>query len=838
MALSTPEHILNTRPSQHRDNTPKALTSSQKGDIVTDRSSYNSRQYEQRASGTGMMPNSTPSTNMYRPTRPPSLDVQFSRQQKRLSLLGRPSPAYSEATSARSSLVSPTQRNPPARSSSSSRLLPGLGLPDHPRQRYTYLSSDGLRTSTISEDAPSEGELASEISAAILKQTEENAAAEQPSTTLKIWGAVARCLEEITVSLGPPNPSAPVVSAPPSIAGAPQLRATPSIRRMSNSVQSVGSRRTFYDVGARNDLASRHRRVMSSSSIRSGRQDRDSETTYGMDEQGAEEYSCPFRVRNPVRFNIRDHEVCAMTSFESLADLRHHVMSYHRRRAMPHQCQRCKVGFPTQIALDHHLMLPKDEMCDTVPAGTLSNPEDGISEDVDRTMASGNGIRTWDDLWRLIFPMDDQVPSSDFHPVIELAEVEQHFDEGQEALKTHLQETLRLFIPEAIDDAYRNFLTGQLELVFEAHKANTIRKCLHRIHGSTNDATSGEGTSSEDKRRRSSSGAGNVNLARRSTRRNRQSAIFQTSRAQDRQSSTSDGLFSPSLIPPWQSRRGSNTPSNISNNNTNKLTSRRMSDTTRSRPSLTGGNPPTSPRRLSPHPTPTLSVSATVATNESDDGTLKSPTTPASASGSAPFIGIVSSEIGTEPSRGCTCASPSTCRCNELLAFGIHHQAQHFHGHPPARPKTAPIPSRKQMEELSVPKHRLRHQPALQVRTTGIDLNGGLEARKAWTGVDMPVRMYDEDGSDDDEDLNNVFLRPKTGGSLDSAFRGRGAMSASARDVRESYSPQSFKERLLSRGSTSRGLKQLEVEGGVGAGEEPRGRSSEGTSSQRGSWMG
>lgn len=102
----------------------------------------------------------------------------------------------------------------------------------------------------------------------------------------------------------------------------------------------------------------------------------------------------------------------------------------------------------------------------------------------------------------------------------------------------------------------------------------------------------------------------------------------------------------------------------------------------------------------------------------------------------------------------------------------------------------------------------------------------------------MPVRMYDEDGSDDDEDLNNVFLRPKTGGSLDSAFRGRGAMSASARDVRESYSPQSFKERLLSRGSTSRGLKQLEVEGGVGAGEEPRGRSSEGTSSQRGSWMG
>lgn len=412
MALSTSE-LHDTRRSQHREHTPKALAT-QKSGFVTDRSSYNSRQYAQRASNGGMMPDSTPSANMYRPTRPPSIDVQHSRQQKRLSLLGRPSPAYSEATSARSSLVSPTQRNPPARSSSSSRLLPGLGLPDHPRQRYTYHSTGGLHTSTISEDAPSENELASEISAAILKETEENAAAEQPSTTLKIWGAVARCLEEITVSLGPPNTNAPAVSAPPSIAGAPQLKATPSIRRMSNSVQSVGSRRTSYDIGARNDLPSRHhRRVMSNSSIRSGRPDRDLEATYAMEEQGAvENYSCPFRVRNPVRFNIRHHEVCAMTSFESLADLRHHVMSYHRRRAMPHQCQRCKVGFPTQQALDAHLMLPKDEMCDTVPAGTPRNPEDGISEDVDRTLASGNGIRTWDDLWRLIFPMDDQIPSS------------------------------------------------------------------------------------------------------------------------------------------------------------------------------------------------------------------------------------------------------------------------------------------------------------------------------------------------------------------------------------------------------------------------------------------
>jgi len=33
-------------------------------------------------------------------------------------------------------------------------------------------------------------------------------------------------------------------------------------------------------------------------------------------------YPCPFRKRNPVRFNIRDHESCAKTPFDSILDLR------------------------------------------------------------------------------------------------------------------------------------------------------------------------------------------------------------------------------------------------------------------------------------------------------------------------------------------------------------------------------------------------------------------------------------------------------------------------------------------------------------------------------------
>jgi len=33
-------------------------------------------------------------------------------------------------------------------------------------------------------------------------------------------------------------------------------------------------------------------------------------------------YTCPFRKRNPVRFNIRDHGACASAPFSSISALR------------------------------------------------------------------------------------------------------------------------------------------------------------------------------------------------------------------------------------------------------------------------------------------------------------------------------------------------------------------------------------------------------------------------------------------------------------------------------------------------------------------------------------
>lgn len=67
---------------------------------------------------------------------------------------------------------------------------------------------------------------------------------------------------------------------------------------------------------------------------------------------------------------------------------------------------------------------------------------------------------------------------SEFQPAIELAEVDQIFDDGQEALKTSLRGKLRLLLPDTIDDDYCSFMTGQLDLIFETHRADMMRKAL------------------------------------------------------------------------------------------------------------------------------------------------------------------------------------------------------------------------------------------------------------------------------------------------------------------------------------------------------------------------
>ncbi|KAL1858151.1 hypothetical protein Daus18300_010032 [Diaporthe australafricana] len=89
-------------------------------------------------------------------------------------------------------------------------------------------------------------------------------------------------------------------------------------------------------------------------------------------EKNDENLSCPFRKRNPTRFNVRDH---------------------------------------VRNSVD------------------LEDPEDGITKEVLRDLTArtnGDKIDSWESVWTRLFP-NDTVPKRDHEPPVELDEVEEHY---------------------------------------------------------------------------------------------------------------------------------------------------------------------------------------------------------------------------------------------------------------------------------------------------------------------------------------------------------------------------------------------------------------------------
>ncbi|KAK4455411.1 hypothetical protein QBC34DRAFT_67551 [Podospora aff. communis PSN243] len=137
-------------------------------------------------------------------------------------------------------------------------------------------------------------------------------------------------------------------------------------------------------------------------------------------------YICPFRKRNPLRFNIRDHPPCALETYRDMQHLKKHVAEFHASRT-PWRCPRCKKGFSTEDEVSLHLAVPTDQICELIASGPATDPEDGLAStalfslgDWRQTANSAN----WTQLWRTIFPQDERVPSPDFHPIVEHFEIQ------------------------------------------------------------------------------------------------------------------------------------------------------------------------------------------------------------------------------------------------------------------------------------------------------------------------------------------------------------------------------------------------------------------------------
>ncbi|KAI1841988.1 hypothetical protein JX266_011848 [Neoarthrinium moseri] len=138
--------------------------------------------------------------------------------------------------------------------------------------------------------------------------------------------------------------------------------------------------------------------------------------------------SCPFRKRDPARFNIRQYQNCASSGFSDLATLKRHIRVYHRRQQLPFKCFRCAKGFENQNELADHMRAPPDQICSIVDYQSSENPEDGITDEVDMLLAerkSGLKVNSWEGLWKVLFPNDTHIPSPEFvNPkVVEISEV-------------------------------------------------------------------------------------------------------------------------------------------------------------------------------------------------------------------------------------------------------------------------------------------------------------------------------------------------------------------------------------------------------------------------------
>ncbi|KAI8632403.1 hypothetical protein F5Y19DRAFT_421087 [Xylariaceae sp. FL1651] len=150
-------------------------------------------------------------------------------------------------------------------------------------------------------------------------------------------------------------------------------------------------------------------------------------------------FSCPYRKRNPRRFNIRDHEECANRSYKDISTLKKHITACHCKEDAC-LCERCNQNCQTPAALLAHL-----RQCPNPPPNLspiqYTDPEDGIergTEEMLRSRQSKSQVSDWNTLWKRLFPADKVVPCPDFEPVVEDHDLVYFYRISQSRILDHL----------------------------------------------------------------------------------------------------------------------------------------------------------------------------------------------------------------------------------------------------------------------------------------------------------------------------------------------------------------------------------------------------------------
>ncbi|KAK1751519.1 hypothetical protein QBC47DRAFT_391995 [Echria macrotheca] len=170
----------------------------------------------------------------------------------------------------------------------------------------------------------------------------------------------------------------------------------------------------------------------------------------GMETPAEPPYSCPYRKRNPQRFNLSDkkYKQCAVTGWKTFDKLKRHLREKHN--PSPIECSRCKQCFPDDEARnEHNRSQPPCAFRDTAPTEGV-DPDDGMSAHVVHRLNARTGkdrIQSWDVLWRLLFPQEPHIPSPYFEPPEETicSKIRKRFNDALPALELALEERLSDF---------------------------------------------------------------------------------------------------------------------------------------------------------------------------------------------------------------------------------------------------------------------------------------------------------------------------------------------------------------------------------------------------------
>ncbi|KAK0640595.1 hypothetical protein B0T16DRAFT_495485 [Cercophora newfieldiana] len=157
-------------------------------------------------------------------------------------------------------------------------------------------------------------------------------------------------------------------------------------------------------------------------------------------------YPCPFRKRNPLRFNFRDFEICARAPLKSMTELKKHLRKYHLQREVAYECPRCHEKFPRPEDRDEHVRKDRADMCDIRRRGTSPDPiaEETISAALGEQLCNRAQHFTWSSLWQVMFPQDklEDIPPPEFEFPVELHEVVEAYRSGLPDLQASVSTTL------------------------------------------------------------------------------------------------------------------------------------------------------------------------------------------------------------------------------------------------------------------------------------------------------------------------------------------------------------------------------------------------------------